>query len=352
MFKSNFRKFRKLTSFQIILESVKDFSKNEAMTFAACTAFYTIFSLPGLLIISLTVASYFYSEGEVREELLNQVTETLGSDSAETFDNIIRSAGVEGQSFWAKVLGIGVLIFSATTVFVSLQNSINHIWHIKAKPQRGLLKFLINRLLSFSMVASIGFVLLVSLLVDAIIVIFFRYLSNLLDESTLFLASIANFIFAQGILIVIFGLMYRVLPDARVKWRDVWLGAFVTMLLFALGKYLLGIYMANSDVGSAYGTAGSLVFILIWIYYSVIIFLFGAQITFYIAEKAGGSITPYKEAVRVELMEVDGDGQVIKKATDKDTQKEIEQAGKEEEKAIAKEKKEEEEEKQKKDEND
>ncbi|WP_373523722.1 YihY/virulence factor BrkB family protein [Aquiflexum sp.] len=349
MFRANFRKFKKHTSFQIILESVKDFAKNEAMTFAASTAFYTIFSLPGLLIVALTVASYFYSEGEVREELLNQVTETLGSDSAETFDNIIKSARVDNQSIWAKVLGVGVLIFSATTVFVSLQNSINHIWHIKAKPERGILKFLINRLLSFSMVASIGFVLLVSLLVDAIIVIFFKYLSNLLDESTLFLASIANFIFAQGILVVIFGLMYRVLPDARVKWRDVWLGAFVTMLLFALGKYLLGIYMANSEVGSAYGTAGSLVFILIWIYYSVIIFLFGAQITFYIAEKAGGSITPYKEAVRVELMEVDGDGEVIKKATDKDTPQEIEQAGKEEEKAIEKEKKDEAKEKQEKD---
>jgi membrane protein len=345
MFRKSFTRVRRLTSFQIIKESIKDFSKNEAMTFAGGTAFYTIFSLPGLLIISLTVASYFYSEGEVREELLNQVGSTLGSDSAETFDNIIRSAGVDNQSLWSKILGIAVLIFSATTVFVSLQNSINHIWHIKAKPERGFLKFLTNRLLSFSMVASIGFVLLVSLLFDAVIVVFFRYLSNLLDESTLFLASIANFVFSQGILIVIFGLMYRVLPDARVKWRDVWMGAFVTMLLFALGKYLLGIYMANTDVGSAYGTAGSLVFILIWVYYSVIIFLFGAQITYYIAEKTGGNIIPYKEAVRVELMEVDENGMVIKKATDKDSPQEIEEAAKKEEEAIQQEKKEEEQEK-------
>jgi len=334
MFKENFRRLRKFTSFQIILESVKDFGRNDAMTFAACTAFYTIFSLPGLLIIVMTIATYFYSEGEVRKELLEQVTNTLGASSAETFDSIILNARVDDQSLWANILGIGVLIFSATTVFVSLQNSINHIWHIQAKPERGLLKFIINRLLSFSLVASIGFVLIISLIADAIIVLFFRYLSNVLDSGTFLLTSISNFIVAQAILVLVFGLMYKILPDARVKWRDVWLGAFVTMLLFATGKYLLGIYMANSDVGGAYGTAGSLVFILIWLYYSIIIFLFGAQITFYIAEKTGGSISPYKEAVRVQLMEVDADGNVIKKASDKDTKQEIKQAEREEKEGI------------------
>ena len=334
MFKENFKRLRKFTSFQIIKESVKDFGRNDAMTFAACTAFYTIFSLPGLLIIVVTIATYFYSEGQVREELLSQVTNTLGSSSAETFDSIIQNARVDDQSFWAKVLGIAVLIFSATTVFVSLQNSINHIWHIQAKPERGIVKFVINRLLSFSLVASIGFVLIISLVADAIIVVFFRYLSTILDAGTFLLASITNFVVAQGILVLVFGLMYKILPDARVKWRDVWLGAIVTMILFATGKYLLGIYMANTDVGGAYGTAGSLVFILIWLYYSVIIFLFGAQITFYIAEKTGGSISPYKEAVRVMLMEVDGEGNVIKRASDKDTKKDIKNAEKEEKEAI------------------
>ncbi|MBS9524647.1 YihY/virulence factor BrkB family protein [Litoribacter alkaliphilus] len=319
MIKKGIKKLKNLTAVEIIKESVKDFTKNDSMTFAASTAFYTIFSMPGLLIIVLTIAAAFYSEGEVREEMLNQVSDTLGSDSAETFDNIMQNAAVDETSIWARVVGIAVLIFSATTVFVSLQNSINHIWHIRPKPERGILKFLINRALSFSMVASIGFVLIVSLVIDALIVIFFRYLAGLINEGTLWLASAVNFLFAQGILVVIFGLMYKILPDARVRWRDVWLGAFVTMLLFALGKYLLGFYMANSDVGSAYGTAGSLVFVLIWIYYSVVIFLFGAQITFYIAEKIGGNIKPLKEAVRVELMEVDWkSGKIIKNAEDRD----------------------------------
>ncbi|KEO73945.1 YihY/virulence factor BrkB family protein [Anditalea andensis] len=340
MFKKNFKRLKKLTSFQIILESVKDFGRNDAMTFAACTAFYTIFSLPGLLIIVVSIAAYFYSEGAVREELLEQVSNTLGSDSASTFDSIIQNARIDEQSLWAKILGLAVLVFSATTVFVSLQNSINHIWHIQAKPERGLVKFIINRLLSFSLVASIGFVLIISLIADAILVIVFRHLSNLFNGETFLLASIINFVVAQGIVVLVFGLMYKILPDARVKWRDVWLGSFVTMILFATGKYLLGIYMATSDVGGAYGTAGSLVFILIWLYYSVIIFLFGAQITYYIAEKTGGSISPYKEAVRVQLMEVDADGKVIKPASAKDTKKDLERAEKEEQEAIQKENKE------------
>jgi len=337
MFKKNFKRLRNLTSFQIIWESIKDFGRNDAMTFAACTAFYTIFSLPGLLIIVVSIAAYFYTEGEVREELLEQVANTLGSDSAETFDSIIQNARVDEQSLWAKILGLAVLIFSATTVFVSLQNSINHIWHIQAKPERGLVKFIINRLLSFSLVASIGFVLIISLIADAILVIVFRHVSEIFNGETFILATVVNFVFTQGVLVLVFGMMYKILPDARVNWRDVWLGAFVTMVLFATGKYLLGIYMATSDVGGAYGTAGSLVFILIWLYYSVIIFLFGAQITYYIAEKTGGSISPHKEAIRVMLMEVDADGNAIKPASAKDTKKDIKNAEKEEKEAIIKE---------------
>lgn len=171
------------------------------------------------------------------------------------------------------------------------------------------------------MVASIGFILLVSLIIDALIVVFFNYLAEFLNGDNALLISITNFIFSQALLILIFGLMYKILPDARVRWRDVWVGAIVTMLLFALGKYLISIYMGNSDLGTAYGAAGSLVIILIWVYYSVVIFLFGAQITYYIAKKMGGYIKPIKQAVRVEVMEVDKDGRLMKDvdADDKQT---------------------------------
>jgi len=306
------RRVKKLTVFQIIKDSIIGFGNNDSMTFAASTAFYTIFSMPALLIIILNIGSAFYvDDNAVRNELLSQVSDLSGPETAETLDGIIQNVSNDTKGFVARIIAIGVLAFSATTVFVSLQNSINHIWHIKPKPNKGYIKFIMNRLISFSMVASIGFVLLVSLVVDALIVVLFDYLAQFLNGTNAMLVTITNFIFSQALLVVIFGLMYKILPDARVKWKDVWLGAFVTMLLFALGKYLIGIYMGNSDLGSAYGAAGSLVVVLIWVYYSVVIFLFGAQVTYYIAKKSGGNVIPVKQAVRIEVKEVDNQGNII-----------------------------------------
>lgn len=305
MMKRQLEKIKKLTGFQIIKDSIKDFGSSDSMTFAASTAFYTIFSLPALLIIVLNIASTFYSRNDVRDEILEQLGNLIGEESVQTLDQIMQNVTIEGQMFWSQMVGIGVLIFSATTVFVSLQNSINHIWHIKPKPEKGILKFIVNRVLSFSMVASIGFLLLVSLILDAIIVIVLNYFSFLVEDNLLIFATITNVVLTQALTVLIFGLMYKILPDAKVRWKDVWLGAFITMLLFALGKYLIGVYLGNAQVGNYYGTAGSLVVILVWVYYSVVIFLFGAQITYYIAENIGGSIIPIKQAVKVELIELD-----------------------------------------------
>jgi membrane protein len=308
-----FKKVKKLTVFQILKDSINDFGSNDSMTFAASTAFYTIFSMPALLIMILNIGSAFYTnDSAVREELLSQVEGLSGPETSKTLDDIITNVSQDESGFFASVLAVAILAFSATTVFVSLQNSINHIWHIKPKPNRGYIKFIMNRVISFSMVASIGFVLLVSLVVDTLIVVFFDYLAKFLNSDNAWMLTITNFVFAQLLLVVIFGLMYKILPDAKVKWRDVWLGSFVTMLLFGLGKYLIGLYMGNSDLGSAYGTAGSLVIVLIWVYYSAIIFLFGAQVTYYIAKNSGGNITPIKQAVRVETMEVDRHGNLLK----------------------------------------
>ncbi|MFD2036131.1 YihY/virulence factor BrkB family protein [Belliella marina] len=298
------KRIKKLTFFQIIIDSVKDFGKSDSMSFAASTAFYTIFSMPALLIIILNIGTAFYQESEIKEEIILQVESLAGKESADTLADIMGNFSVQTEGVLSNFLAFGILAFSATTVFVSLQNAINHIWHIKAKPEKGLLKFVINRLLSFSMVASIGFILLVSLVLDAIIIVVFSYFSEFLESIAVVLASIGHLIIAQGILVAVFALMYKILPDANVRWKDTWTGAFVTMLLFALGKYLIGIYMGNSNLGSAYGTAGSLVVLLIWVYYSVVIFLFGAQITYYIAEKVGKGVKPYSQAVRVELREI------------------------------------------------
>lgn len=307
MIKNKLKRLKKYSIFEILIDAVKDFGKNDSITFAASTAFYTIFSLPALLIIILNIASVILNEDTVKEELLAQVTKMMGSESASTLEDVMANVAISGQTLYSQIVGISVLTFSATTVFVSLQNSINHIWHIRSKPEKGFLKFIINRILSFSMVASIGFLLLVSLLADAFIVILLSYFSDIFDTATLKLASVINFLLTQATFVLVFGLMYKILPDAKVHWKDVWLGAFVTMVLFGLGKLLIGLYLGNADVGSYYGTAGSLVVILIWVYYSVVIFLFGAQLTYYIAENVGGHVTPINEAVKVRLIEINDD---------------------------------------------
>lgn len=299
------KKLKNLTVFQILIDSVKDFTSGESTGLAAGTAFYTIFSLPALLIIILNIGMTFFSEADFQYEVLIQVEALAGVESRETLEEILDNFDGTEQSGIPNVVAFLILAFSATTVFVSLQNAINHIWHIKPKPQKGLIKFAINRLLSFSLVASIGFILLISLILDAVLVIANNYLIEYLIDLPINLAAIAHFIVAQVILVVVFALMYKILPDAHVRWKDTWLGAFVTMVLFGIGKYLIGIYLGNSDLGSTYGAAGSLVILLIWVYYSVVIFLFGAQVTYYIAEKIGGSVTPKAQAVKVELREIE-----------------------------------------------
>lgn len=290
---------------KILIDSIKDFSSNESMSFAAGTAFYTIFSLPALLIIILNLGASLYERAEIREELFSQVTSLAGEESKQTLENILENFAFNADSALSATLGVLILIFSATTVFVSLQRAINHIWHIKPKPNRGYLKLAFDRLLSFSVVLVIGFILIISLVLDAVVSYSFDKLDDLLPHMNLELISVTQIIISQLILIVIFGLMYKILPDAKVRWKDTWTGAIVTALLFIIGKFLIGFYMSTNDISSTYGAAGSLVILLIWIYYSVVIFLFGAQVTYYIAKNIGGGVRPRKEAVQVEEVEVD-----------------------------------------------
>lgn len=299
------KRLEKLTVYHIIKDSIKDFFSGESMGLAAGTAFYTIFSLPALLIITLNIGTTLYSETEIKNEILQQVEESAGVESRATLEEILENFDMESDSIIPNFVAVLILAFSATTVFVSLQNAINHIWHIKPRPEKGIIKFIINRLLSFSLVASIGFILLVSLVLDAVLAIVNNYFIEHVIDLPINLVTIANFVLSQLILIVVFALMYKILPDAKVRWKDTWIGALITLILFGVGKYLIGIYMGNSDLGSSYGAAGSLVILLIWVYYSVVIFLFGAQITYYIAEHMGGNIIPKNQAVKVEMREIE-----------------------------------------------
>lgn len=294
-----------LNYWKVLKKTFQYFMEDDSLTYAASIAYYTIFSLPAVLIISIWVGARLYEQNVVREELINQLSLLVGSASAVEIERIMGNASIDASGVVARTIAIATLVFSATTVFMSLQNSLNRIWNIKAKPERGFIKYLIDRLMSLAMVVSLGFILLVSMVIDTLLVVFRNVVSKFLPELTLHLLTIVNTVMSLGFITLIFAMIYKVLPDATVKWRDVWIGALLTTLFFVLGKYLIGLYLGNSDIGSAYGAAGSLVIILVWIYYSAAIFLLGAQFTYVYAEEIGEKIRPYRNAVKVELVELE-----------------------------------------------
>jgi membrane protein len=294
-----------LTAWTILRKTIVNFYEDDSMSYASSIAFYTIFSMPAILIIALSIGTTFYERNVVQEELINQVERLIGMNSEKEITEIITNARLDSTSAFAKSVGIVTLIFSATTVFASLQSSLNKIWGIKPKPGKGIVKFVVNRLLSLAMVAVMGFLLLVSLVVDASLAIFQGFLSRIMEGFALHILNATNIVISFTIITVIFALVFKVLPDANVKWRDVWLGAIVTTVLFTIGKFFIGFYLGNSTFGSAYGAAGSLVIILVWIYYSTIIVLFGAELTSVYTEEIGERIKPTDTAVKVQQIEIE-----------------------------------------------
>jgi membrane protein len=294
-------------TWRILKKTIVNFYTDDSMAYASSIAFYTIFSMPAILIIALSIGTTFYERNVVQDELINQVERLIGMNSQKEITEIISNASFDATSAFAKSIGIITLIFSATTVFVSLQSSLNKIWGIKPKPGKGIVKFIVARLLSLAMVAVMGFLLLVSLVIDASLALFQGFLSQIMEGFALHILNAMNIIISFAIITVIFALVFKVLPDAKVKWRDVWVGSVVTTILFTIGKFLIGFYLGNSSFGSAYGAAGSLVIILVWIYYSTIIVLFGAELTSVYTEEIGVRIKPIDTAVKVQQIEIEKD---------------------------------------------
>lgn len=286
-------------------ETFNNFFTRDPMNSSASIAFYTIFSLPAILIIMLRVAGSVFGEQAVSGELYYRIKELIDPDSAEQVQRIIQNAAVSESDIIATIVGVVILCFSATTVFISLQFGLNSIWGVKAKPAKGWIKYVVNRVLSLGMVITLGFLLLVSLLLEASIEIFSEYLISILPAVTFYLIRLLNFILSILLTAMVFALIFKFLPDAVIYWRDVWVGALITTLLFMLGRVLIRIYLSNSDHSETYEAAGSLVAILLWVYYSSLIVLLGAQFTQVYSKRHGKMIVPCKNAVMVEEREID-----------------------------------------------
>ncbi len=262
------------------------------MNFSSSVAFYVIFSLPAILIISTSISGLLYEDDVVRQNLINQFEQLFGTESASAIDKVLENANESASSNWARLLGIFMIIISATTVFVSLQDGINRVWGVKAKPDKNVFMFFKNRALSLAMASSIGFLMLVSLLIEATINIFNELALDFFQASNFSIISITNTIISFVLTALVFSCLFKVIPDAETRWKNVFGGALFTTSFFVAGKFLIGFYLGNSSLGNVYGAAGSLVVLLVWIFFSCLIVLFGAQFTATYSKAMEGEISP------------------------------------------------------------
>ncbi|WP_009634039.1 YihY/virulence factor BrkB family protein [Synechocystis sp. PCC 7509] len=287
------------TIFTLLKETVDEWNKDKASRLAAALAYYTVFSLSPLLIIAIAIAGAIFGEEAARGEIVGQIQGLVGKDGAEFIQTAIESAAKpqEGGGL-ASAISVVVLLFGASGVFSQLQDALNTIWEVQPDPKAGAGGFIRARFLAFSMVLGIGFLLLVSLLLSAALSGVIGYLGHLFPVISSLL-QVANFVLGFIVTTVLFGLIYKFLPDVKIKWNDVLIGAAITSLLFSIGRYGLGLYLGNSSFGSTYGAAGSLVIILAWVYYAAQILFFGAEFTQVYARRYGSQIVPSKNAIPI-----------------------------------------------------
>lgn len=284
--------------FDILKKTFSEFSSDNGMKLSASLAYYTIFSIGPLLLLVISLTGLFFEKRDITTDVYGQIRSLIGQEGAQQVLNIIRN--MQQQQHTAAKFGLIsliVLIFGASGVFVEIQSSINYIWSLKAKPQKGWLKFIKDRLLSFSLIAGIGFLLIVSLFINTLMDILSGQLQRLFSMENVLIFKGLNLLILFFIITTLFAVIYKVLPDARIAWRDAFVGAGFTGLLFLVGKFVIGFYLGNSKFGNTYGAAAAIILLLSWIYYSSIILYVGAEFTKVYAIKVGKGIKPYKTAV-------------------------------------------------------
>lgn len=292
--------------FLVIKESITKFLEDDLMTQAAALAYYTIFSLPPMILVILYTATRFYDEITVKAAIFGEIENLIGASSAEQLAITIDKLGVYETTSWATFIGIGTLLFTSTTVFVTMQNALNHTFKVKAKPKgMGILKMLKDRVLSFSILMGIAFVLLVSLTINALVSTFSHYLADKIGGLSTTLTALTSIFLPLIIITGLFAMIFKYLPDAKLKWKDTWTGAIFTALCFSIGKYLIGFYIGNSQTANLYDAAGSVMVIMVWVFFASSIFLFGAVFTFVYTKFMSGGIPPAPYAVKVIQKEIE-----------------------------------------------
>ncbi len=299
--------------FALLAQTFNEFMDDRAMKMSASLAYYTIFSIAPLLLIVIWLVGFFYGEvldGEqdAQTEIFEEFAHLFGAETAAQIKQIIQNISVSNKSGLGIAIGIGTLIVGSTTIFIDIQESLNRIWRVRPKPKKGWLKMLLNRVISFSMVLGLGFLLIVSLIANGIIVALSSQITQYFPEISVVVVEWVNIGLTFFVITCLFMFIFRFLPDARMRFKDVVGGAIFTAALFMLGRYLIALYMQYSAPASAYGAAGSIIVLLLWIYYSAAILYFGAEFTKVYAQRYGNGILPTSYAVKIIQTEAEVEG--------------------------------------------
>lgn len=285
--------------FTILKTAATDFIDDQGMKLSAALSYYTIFSLAPMLLVMITVLSVFFGRDAIQGQVFGQISGLVGADAATQLQDILKNAELSNKSGVAAAIGIGTLLIGATGVFAEIQSSINYIWSIEARPEKGWLKYLKTRLISFSLILALGFLLIVTLGVNALVDLLSSQLEKYFSEASIIFFYILNVAIALAIITILFAVIFKILPDGKLRWKECFVGAGFTAVLFGAGKFLISFYIGQSDLGATYGASASIIILLSWVYYSSIILYFGAEFTKVYANSDGTHIIPSEHAVRI-----------------------------------------------------
>ncbi|WP_353101461.1 YihY/virulence factor BrkB family protein [Myroides odoratus] len=284
----------------LLKDSVMDFLDDRATKFSAALSYYTIFALPPLIILIISASGFFIEEKDVSAFFYQQVSDLVGPNTAREVENAMNNVTLNRSGVLPTVIGIAMLLFSASGVFAEIQSSINYIWGFVAKPEKSVIRMIKNRLLSFAMIASVGFLLLVSLLINSLASILYDYLAEFFAESTIYLVKVLNNAIVFVLITFLFALIFKTLPNGIIRLKDAFVGAAFTAVLFMIGKWGIGIYLGTTATSSLYGAAGSIIVMLMWVYYSAMILYFGAEFTKNYALLFGERIRPGQFSLEID----------------------------------------------------
>ena len=315
------KKITRKSLWTILKKTVEGFSDDKVTRLSAALSYVTIFSFAPFILVIINIGAFFAQD--VEGELFGELGYFLGSDVAKVLQEIVHNAQITNTSTMTTIIGMAVILFSATTIFASIQESLNTIWGIKPKPKKSWLKLIKNRLLSFSVIVALGFILLVTMSVSSLVGLLNAKLIAYFPDVTVFVFQIIGIIINIVFTSIVFLLIFKMLPDAKIKFRDVAIGAFATTILFLIGQYAISIYLGSSKIASLYGATASILLLLVWVYYSATIVYIGAEFTKAWADELGGKIYPDEYAVSTRIIEVQEDKpvsdkkkQVIDKSSD------------------------------------